>query len=186
MDKDSLKNRIVGSIALVSFFVIFIPMVLEYSDREVSKTKSIEDPGKIDSEIISYTEKKGDSRQFEIPSQLEDSSNKVEHLLEKLNKTLEKSAKYTTQRNPTKDTSASWLIQFAGFNNLKKTNQFNDTLVLDGYSPKKIIQTDDDLNPILVRLGPFEDKHKASELIMEFEAVYQLKGILIKVVSTNE
>ena len=52
MDKDSLKNRIVGSIALVSFFVIFIPMVLEYSDREVSKTKSIEDPGKIDSEII--------------------------------------------------------------------------------------------------------------------------------------
>lgn len=186
MDRDNLKHRIVGSIALVSSFVLLIPMILEYSEHEAIKVNAIEEPDKMESGMISERENKDNSPQFETPSRLQDSSNNAEYLLEKLNKSLEKSVKSNTNKNPIKQSSVSWLVQFAGFDNLKKTNQFIDTLVLDGYSPKKILQTDDDLNPALVRLGPLENRQKANELIMEIEAVYQIKGILIKVVSTDE
>ena len=37
MNKDILKQRIVGSIALVSFFVILIPIILEYKESDLSK-----------------------------------------------------------------------------------------------------------------------------------------------------
>ena len=37
MNKDILKHRIVGSIALVSFFVILIPITLEYKEKESPK-----------------------------------------------------------------------------------------------------------------------------------------------------
>ena len=33
MNKDYFKNRIVGSVALVSFFVISIPILLKQSDQ---------------------------------------------------------------------------------------------------------------------------------------------------------
>ena len=38
----------------------------------------------------------------------------------------------------------------------------------------------------MVRLGPFQNKQKASDLIKEIELVYQTKGILIKVVKKDE
>ena len=64
-------------------------------------------------------------------------------------------------------------------------NKFYDNLILDGYFPRKISQKEIQSDQVLVRLGPYNSKQKANEILKEIEFVYQIKGILIKVVGAT-
>ena len=186
MNKDYFKNRIVGSVALVSFFVISIPILLKQSDQN-SIENGLEEKT-INADIVSPFEDLDvkESSKFKDPPRVANSLQKEDYLLEELNKTLENSVLNDGKLNKEKIGSESWLVQFFDFDTEKKADELYDILVLDGYSPTKILQLEDQLNRMMVRLGPFQNKQKASDLIKEIELVYQTKGILIKVVKKDE
>ena len=186
MNKDYFKNRIVGSVALVSFFVISIPILLKQSDQN-SIENGIEEKT-INADIVSPFEDLDvkENSKFKDPPRVANSLQKEDYLLEELNKTLENSVLTDGKLNKEKIGSESWLVQFFDFDTEKKADELYDILVLDGYSPTKILQLEDQLNRMMVRLGPFQNKQKASDLIKEIELVYQTKGILIKVVKKDE
>ena len=186
MNKDYFKNRIVGSVALVSFFVISIPILLKQSDQN-SIENGLEEKT-INADIVSPFEDLDvkENSKFKDPPRVANSLQKEDYLLEELNKTLENSVLIDGKLNKEKIGAESWLVQFFDFDTEKKADELYDILVLDGYSPTKILQLEDQLNRMMVRLGPFQNKQKASDLIKEIELVYQTKGILIKVVKKDE
>ena len=103
-------------------------------------------------------------------------------MLQELNETLARSKPKDVQQSTNTLKSESWVIQFG---ELTTVNKFYDNLILDGYFPRKISQKDIQSDQVLIRLGPYNSKQKANEILKEIEFVYQIKGILIKVVAAT-
>ena len=182
MNKDILKHRIVGSIALVSFFVILIPIILEYKEREQPR----EDLPKKDatSDKLDVANKKSQNKSlFVISSEPQKKLDNSDFLLQELNEKLARSKAKDVKGGLHGVESESWIIQFAESDHSK---EFYDNLILDGYSPKKISQTDLESDQLMVRIGPFESKQKAKKILKEIEFLYQIKGVLIKVIGAIE
>lgn len=181
MNKDNLKHRVVGSIALVSFFVILIPIILEYKDRGPPEETFIQKD--VTTNEVGLNENKNQSDPlFVAPLKEEKPLTNSEYLLQELNETLARSKPKVAQQSTNTLKSESWVIQFDG---LTHVNKFYDNLILDGYFPRKISQKEIQSDQVLVRLGPYNSKQKANEILKEIEFVYQIKGILIKVVGAT-
>ncbi len=181
MDKDNLKHRVVGSIALVSFFVILIPIILEYKDRGSLEENPVQKDATTDE--VGLDENKNQSDQiFVAPLKQKKELTNSEYLLQELNETLARSKSKDSEQTANLFKSESWVIQFGELTNASK---FYDNLILDGYFPRKVGQTDIQSDQGLVRLGPFKSKQKANEILKEIEFEYQIKGILIKVVGAT-
>ena len=181
MNKDNLKHRVVGSIALVSFFVILIPIILQYKDRGLSEETSIQKD--VTTDEVGLNENKNQSDPlFVAPLKEEKALTNSEYLLQELNEKLARSKPRDVQPSTNIPKSESWILQFG---ELTHVNKFYDNLILDGYFPRKISQKDIQSDQVLVRLGPYNSKQKANEILKEIEFVYQIKGILIKVVGAT-
>ncbi len=182
MNKDILKQRIVGSIALVSFFVILIPIILEYKESDLSK-KDLSKKSTTSDEVGSTNKKSQNKSIFVIPAEPQEKLNNSEYLLQELNEKLARSKSRDAQNGSHTVKSKSWIIQFS---ESKRSDKFYDKLILDGYFPRKISQTNIESDLLLVRLGPFDSKQKATEILEEIEVVYQIKGVLVKVIGATE
>ena len=181
MNKDNLKHRVVGSIALVSFFVILIPIILEYKGRGAFEEPFIKEGAANDEVVLNGNENPNDPL-FIAPLKQKKELTNSEYLLQELNQKLALSKPKDAQHSSNTLKLESWIIQF---NELTHVNKFYDNLILDGYFPKKISQPDIQSDQVVVRLGPFNSKQKANEILKEIEFVYQIKGILIKVVGAT-
>ena len=182
MNKDILKHRIVGSIALVSFFVILIPITLEYKGKESPKD-NLPRTGATSDEVGLIDNKSQNKSLFVISPKQQKKPNDSEYLLQQLNEKLAQSKSNGKQNGPHNVKSESWIIQFS---DTKHINKFYDNLILDGYFPKKISQTDIESDQLVVRLGPFDSKPEAKKILKEIEFVYQIKGVLIKLIGATE
>lgn len=182
MNKDILKHRIVGSIALVSFFVILIPIILEYKEGELPR-ENLPKKGVASDEVDLANKKIQNKSLFVISPEQQKKLNNSDYLLQELNEKLARSKAKDVQGGLHGVESESWIIQFAESDHSK---EFYDNLILDGYSPKKISKTDIESDQLMVRLGPFESKQKANKILKEIEFLYQIKGVLIKVIGATE
>ena len=126
MDKDNLKHRVVGSIALVSFFVILIPIILEYKDRGPSEETFMQNDAT--TEDVGVNENKNQSdRLFVAPLKEEKALTNSEYLLQELNETLARSKPKDVQQRTNILKSESWVIQFG---ELTHVNKFYDNYLL--------------------------------------------------------
>ena len=90
MNKDNLKHRVVGSIALVSFFVILIPIILEYKDRGPPEETFVQKD--VTTNEVGLNENKNQSDPlFVAPLKEEKPLTNSEYLLQELNETLARS-----------------------------------------------------------------------------------------------
>ena len=124
MNKDNLKHRVVGSIALVSFFVILIPIILQYKDRGLSEETSIQKD--VTTDEVGLNENKNQSDPlFVTPLKEEKALTNSEYLLQELNETLARSKPKDVQPSTNIPKSESWILQFG---ELTHVNKFYDNL----------------------------------------------------------
>ena len=152
MNKDNLKHRVVGSIALVSFFVILIPIILEYKDRGPPEETFIQKDGTTNEVGLNENKNQSDPL-FVAPLKEEKALTNSEYLLQELNETLAQSKPKDVQPSTNIPKSESWILQHLQVPRSPQWLASNSFLI-----PIHV-------DPILIRMNQYPPKNIENERI---------------------
>lgn len=195
----SLKQRLVGAIVLISLAVIFMPLVFdgqqaridtqEYAipEKPIIVMKSVDfEPVKeaastIDASIIDIDELKAASalastqqEQVEAVAEHPETKATVEAYVAE-EKVIDQQIQSAPKTEPV-DLADAWIIQVGAFSSAENAQKLRDTLIKDGYSA--YLQKVDGLNKLYV--GPEIRKYRLEQQKTDLENKYKLKVLILK------
>lgn len=186
MDRNQLKQRIVGAIVLVALGVIFIPIIFEREEPGISDSNIPVMPKKLETLAERemplpppQPEKPAETRQL-VDEQTPPAKPENDHPVEPATVTEPTTAKAATAPDKASKTPArAWVVQVASFSDRKKALALRDRLRKAKYLA--FVESLSTSNSILyrVRVGPVVKRSEAEILQKKIIKEFKLKDALV-------